>query len=167
VLQNQDLVVWVDEAPPELAERLIAWLSRYRQVFSVFTTNDPGHQLPHSLQRGRIGLTENRGLNEVFFVDLPDRAQLVAIFRQLLIRHHVPLDGIDLERVATDAQGFSAQEAALVVEDALIESLSDNGRHVTSNDLVQALHLRVPGSKVRSEEIGTIRDWAEQHALRA
>ncbi len=175
------MVLWIDEIDKGLAGAtnqasdggaaarvlggLLTWLQeRRRPVFVVATANRIDRLPPELLRRGR--------LDEVFFVDLPDRTARRSIARIHLetaparrLGEAPPLASklgalLDL---AAAAEGFSGAEIEAAIIEARLEAFADS-RPLDAADLATALAATVPLSRARSREIDSLRAWARESA---
>ncbi len=175
------IVLWIDEIDKGLAGAtgqvsdggaaarvlggLLTWLQeRRRPVFVVATANRIDRLPPELLRRGR--------LDEVFFVDLPDRAARRSIARihletaparrlgeapRLASKLGALLD------LAAAAEGFSGAEIEAAIIEARLEAFAGS-RPLAADDLAAALQATVPLSRARSREIDALRAWARESA---
>jgi SpoVK/Ycf46/Vps4 family AAA+-type ATPase len=137
-------------------------------VFVAATAND-FHGLPSELLRkGRF--------DETFFVDLPSRAERIAVWRVHLgraLRH--PRAAGSLQLMAGDemlaelaglTDGYTGAEIEQAVVAALFDAYSER-RALRRDDLVRAVMSIVPLSVTQAERIGALRDWARVRAVSA
>ncbi len=163
-------VLWVDEIEKGLASgegdggasqrvlaTLLTWLAENRRsVFVVATANDIRRLPPELCRKGRF--------DEIFFVDLPNRAARREIFAIHLAKREQDLQRFDLDRLATATEGFSGAEIEQVVVSARYSAAAqglDNGQL-----LLEAQHTR-PLSVVMSESMTALRQWAEGRTVSA
>jgi SpoVK/Ycf46/Vps4 family AAA+-type ATPase len=137
----------------------LSWMQdRKAPVFVAATCNNVNALPPELIRKGRF--------DELFFVDLPNRAERTEIFViQLERRKRNPSD-FDLDRIATAAKGFSGAEIDAAVQGALYAAYSGK-QTLNTQILLDALAQTVPLSTTRSEEIGAQRDWAKERAVPA
>jgi ATP-dependent 26S proteasome regulatory subunit len=137
----------------------LSWMQdRKAPVFVAATCNNVNGLPPELIRKGRF--------DELFFVDLPNRAERAEIFViQLERRRRNPSD-FDLDRIATAAKGFSGAEIDAAVQSALYAAYSRK-QTLNTQILLDALAQTVPLSTTRSEEIGAQRDWAKERAVAA
>jgi SpoVK/Ycf46/Vps4 family AAA+-type ATPase len=170
-------VVWIDElekvfagsgpdsasADAGVSSRLLAsflsWMQdRKAAVFVAATCNNVTVLPPELIRKGRF--------DELFFVDLPNRAERKQIFSiQLAKRKRNPTE-FDLERVAEAAMGYSGAEIDAAVQTGLYAAFSEK-KSLTTQSLLDALAQTVPLSTTRAEEIEALRDWARTRAVGA
>lgn len=175
------IVLWIDEIERGLAGGdapqsdggtasrvvggLLTWMQeRTRPVFVVATANGVDGLPPELLRRGR--------LDEVFFVDLPDRGARRAIARVHLetwpkrqlgaappIADPLPA----LLDVAEAAEGFSGAEIEAAITEARLDAFAE-ARPLAAVDLARALAATVPLSRARREVVDALRAWAVRGA---
>ncbi len=163
------VVLWVDEIEKGLSGSrssgvsdggvsarvfgsLLTWLQeKTAPVFVVATANQIEQLPPELLRKGRF--------DEIFFVDLPARAERREILEIHLARRGRPPAGFDLDLLAGRAAGFSGAE----LEQAVISGLHDafaEGTDLTQAHLERALAESLPLSTTLGEEIARLREWA-------
>ncbi|MGO8698515.1 MAG: AAA family ATPase [Limisphaerales bacterium] len=134
----------------------LTWLSEKKApVFVVATANDISQLPPELLRKGR--------LDEIFFVDLPGRADRAEIFRIHLSKCKREVAAFDLEAMADASNEFSGAE----IEEAINSGLYDAfyGREeLTTAHVLEALRQTVPLAKTMDEQINRLRAWAEGRA---
>jgi SpoVK/Ycf46/Vps4 family AAA+-type ATPase len=137
----------------------LSWMQdRKAAVFVAATCNNVTVLPPELIRKGRF--------DELFFVDLPNRAERKQIFSiQLAKRKRNPTE-FDLERVAEAAMGYSGAEIDAAVQTGLYAAFSEK-KSLTTQSLLDALAQTVPLSTTRAEEIEALRDWARTRAVRA
>jgi SpoVK/Ycf46/Vps4 family AAA+-type ATPase len=162
------VVLWIDElekafasgtsadADGGLSQRLFAsfltWLQEKQDgVFVVGAANDLDRTPPELLRKGRF--------DEIFFVDLPSRAERPGIFAiHLRFRKQDPA-AFDLDALAEASEGFSGAEIEQAVIAALYRALHAKTA-LTTEGVLAALQATVPLSVSRREDIARIRSAA-------
>lgn len=163
-------VLWVDEIEKAFASAasqstdgglsqrmfgcLLTWMQeRAAPVFMVATANNIEALPPELLRKGRF--------DEIFFVDLPTVAVRREIARLHLIRRKVDVATIDLDAIATAAQGCTGAdiEAAIVTSALHAASLK---RSLNTADVIQSLADSAPISLLMRERIDALRAWARE-----
>jgi len=139
---------------------VLSWMQdRAGAVFLVATSNDVSALPPELLRKGRF--------DEIFFVDLPDRAERCAIVRAAL-RQHARQDEavypIDIQAIADATPEFTGAELASLVPDALYAAFADGERAITTADLAAAASTTVPLARTAAEKIDKLRAWAKGRA---
>ena len=137
----------------------LSWMQdRRAPVFVAATCNNVSALPPELIRKGRF--------DELFFVDLPNRAERKQILALQLSKHKRNPATFDLERIGETAHGHSGAEIEAAVQSALYAAFSSH-RELTTESLHEALQATVPLSKIRSEEIEGLRQWARQRAVAA
>jgi SpoVK/Ycf46/Vps4 family AAA+-type ATPase len=166
-------VVWIDEIEKDLqgatsgssdggvsADALGSFLSwmqdRPGEAFVIATSNDVSALPPELLRKGRF--------DEVFFVDLPNKVERIAVLKSALRSHNRGKVTIDHERIANACEGFSGAEIAALVPDALYHAFGDGEREITTGDLLQSASTVVPTSKSSAAKIAKLREWGAVNA---
>ena len=163
-------VLWADEIEKGLSasdsddgvsKRLIGtfltWMSeRKAPVFLVATANDISKLPPELLRKGRF--------DELFFVDLPNKAIRQQIFSIHLGKRSLPPASFQLEKLADLSAGFSGAEIEQAVISAMYAALSE-GEEVTQAHIETELMQTRPLSVIRSEDFKILRDWANQRCV--
>ena len=134
----------------------ITWLQEKKSaVFVIGTANNVRMLPPELLRKGRF--------DEIFFVDLPNRAE-----RREIVEIHLKLRGrdpaaFDVDALVEASEGFSGSELEQVVISALYDAF-DKDEEVTDEYLLHAISETVPLSRTMQEEIASMRDWAKNRA---
>ena len=144
----------------------LTWMSeKTKPVFVIATANNI-HALPSEmLRKGRF--------DEIFFVDLPTKAERKVIFKLHLekrLKNSISKDFAVTEtllnKLAEITEGFVGAEIEQVVISALFEAFSEN-RILSEEDLYKVIKNTVPLSTTQSEQILAIREWANERAVAA
>ncbi len=164
-------VLWIDEIEKAFAgskvgvdqdggvsQRILAtfltWLQEKRsEVFVVATANDIFVLPPELLRKGRF--------DEIFFVDLPDAEERVAIFEIHLGRRKQNPALFDLGALSGATEGFSGAEIEQVVIASLYDALHRQQLLDTPLLLEEAARTR-PLSVSRREDIERLRAMARE-----
>jgi len=137
----------------------LTWLQeKQAPVFVIATANNIQLLPPELLRKGR--------LDDIFFVDLPTRAERTAIFAIHIRRRGRDLARFDLDALASASEGFSGAE----IEQAIISALFDvfeARQELTTEALLASVSATVPLSTTMKEDIDGLRQWAEGRARRA
>jgi len=132
---------------------LLTWLSeKTSPVFVIATANDVSQLPPELLRKGR--------LDEIFFVDLPLKAEREEILRIHIEKRHRDPNNFDLPALAKASEGFSGAE----IEEAIIAGLFDafsDGTELSTKIIRASMAATVPMSKTMSEELSRLRGWAQ------
>lgn len=160
-------VLWIDEiekgitsdgSDGGLSQRvlgtLLTWMAERRsRVFLAATANDISRLPPELVRKGRF--------DEIFFVDLPDRATRVAILEIHLRRRERDPAGFDLEALADACEGFSGAE----IEQAIVAALygaADRGEALNGEHIAAEIARTAPLSLVMAERLEALRAWARE-----
>ena len=134
----------------------LTWLSeKTAPVFVVATANEIAHLPPELLRKGR--------LDEIFFVDLPSRAERREIFRIHLARRSRDAAAFDLAALADASDQFSGAEIEEAINSALYDAFYAR-TDLTTAQVLASIAQTVPLAKTMAEQIGELRTWAEGRA---
>ena len=149
-----------DGVSKRLLGYFLTWMSEHTsRVFLVATSNDIT-QLPAELVRkGRF--------DEIFFVDLPNAKVRQEILSIHLGKRDIEFVGMDLNRVAAAAEGFSGAEIEQAIIAALYACEDDNTQGINEDDLINAIYKTTPLSIVMAEQINALRQWADGRTVKA
>ena len=137
----------------------LTWLSeKAAPVFVVATANDISHLPPELLRKGR--------LDEIFFVDLPDRAERIEIFHIHLQKRGREAARFDAEALADASEDFSGAEIEESINSALYDAFSAGGDIQTAH-VLNALEQTVPLARTMDDQINQLRGWADGRARNA
>jgi SpoVK/Ycf46/Vps4 family AAA+-type ATPase len=166
-------VLWIDEMEKALAGggegdggvsrrvlgTFLTWLSEQRsRIFVVATANDITALPPELVRKGRF--------DEIFFVDLPQRAARADIFAIHARKRNISLSAPEAGALADRSEGFSGAE----IEQAVVAAL------YTSNSLKQPMSAALiahelkstqPLSVVMGEQVAALRAWAKDRTVPA
>ena len=174
-------ILWIDEIEKGFggngAERdggtatrvfgtFLTWMSeKTKPVFVIATANNINALPSEMLRKGRF--------DEIFFVDLPTKAERKVIFKLHLekrlkgsISKNFAITDYLLNRLSETTEGFVGAEIEQVVISALFEAFSEN-RSLQEEDLYKVIKNTVPLSTTQSEQILAIREWANERAVAA
>ena len=137
----------------------LTWLSeKTAPVFVVATANDISQLPPELLRKGR--------LDEIFFVDLPDRDERAEIFGIHLTKRGRDASTFDLEALADASRDFSGAEIEEAINSALYDAFYDK-TDIRTEHVLNSLAQTVPLAKTMDEQISRLRRWAEGRARHA
>lgn len=175
-------VLWIDEIEKAFsgvgssgdsgtATRLfgtfLTWMQEKEKfVFVVATANNIDYLPPELMRKGRF--------DEIFFVDLPTRAErkiIIDIHLKKRLTHPevigaLKLDDSFINPLVERTEGFTGAEIEQVVISGLFEAFSEN-RPITMDDFITAIENTVPLVVTQSEKIRAIREWANVRAVSA
>jgi hypothetical protein len=165
-------VLWVDEMEKALAAgdgdsgvsrrvlgTFLTWLAEQRaRIFVVATANDIQALPPELVRKGRF--------DEIFFVDLPNRAARADILAIHASKRGVKLAPEELNALAGHSEGFSGAE----LEQGIVAALYT--AHSTKQAMCAALILHElratqPLSVVMAEQVNGLRAWARERTVPA
>lgn len=140
---------------------ILSWMQdRAGSVFVIATANNVEALPPELLRKGRF--------DEVFFVDMPTRAERIEVLGAALRQYgQGKAADVDCARIAQATAGFVGAELAALVPEALFVAFADGARAVRTDDLLAAAKATVPLSKTAADKIAALRQWATGRARRA
>lgn len=131
----------------------LTWMQeKTKPVFLIATANDVTKLPPEMLRKGRF--------DEIFFVDLPDKEERKEIFTIHIKKKKRDVASFDLEKLAVATKGYSGAEIEQIVVGSLYVAY-DEGRDITTEDLLAEAKTTVPLSVMMEGEIEELRTWAE------
>jgi SpoVK/Ycf46/Vps4 family AAA+-type ATPase len=137
----------------------LTWMQEKAPGLFVVATANRIDLLPaEMIRKGRF--------DQVFFIDLPDYEERLEIFKIHLTRRNLNPAGLDLERIAERADGWTGAEIEQAVVAALIAARIAN-EPISDKFLYPALRQIVPLSRTMKEQVSHIRSWAYDRAIRA
>ena len=165
-------VLWVDELEKALAGgdgdggvsrrvlgTFLTWLAEQRaRIFVVATANDITALPPELVRKGRF--------DEIFFVDLPQRAARADILGIHARKRNVTLSAAEAEALADRSEGFSGAELEQAVVAALYTSHSLK-RAMSVAMIARELAATQPLSVVMGEQVAALRAWAKDRTVPA
>ncbi|MFD1177616.1 AAA family ATPase [Paenibacillus puldeungensis] len=184
-------ILWIDEIEKALSGQasssqtdggttsrvfgtILTWMQEKKSPVFVFATaNNIASLPPELLRKGRF--------DEIFFVDLPNEQEREEIFRIHIKRIKRDPDQFDIGKMVKlsgestwgDGVRLTGSEIEACVNQALLEAffVKNSAVHpeedVTTADFERAILQSVPLSRVRKEDIGYMRNWAMENAVRA
>jgi SpoVK/Ycf46/Vps4 family AAA+-type ATPase len=165
-------VLWIDEIEKGIASdtndsgtskrvlgTLLTWMAeKDSKVFIVATANDISILPPEIMRKGR--------LDEVFFVDLPDKSVRKEIFEIHLRKREIETTNINLDVIADACEGFSGAEIEQVVVSGLYSTLG-NETNLSTQILLDEISNTRPLSVIMAEDIDYLRNWAAGRTVSA
>ncbi len=137
----------------------LTWMQeKTRGLFVAATANRIDLLPAEMIRKGRF--------DEVFFVDLPLKAEMIEIFKIHLSRRGVDPAEFDLDQVTQFTEGWTGAEIEQCVISALTQARLED-RQITDQDLINIAVKLVPLSRTMKEQISHIRAWAFERAVRA
>jgi SpoVK/Ycf46/Vps4 family AAA+-type ATPase len=138
---------------------LLTWMAEKTQaVFIVATANDISALPPELVRKGRF--------DEIFFVDLPNKAARAAIIDIHLNSRKQKLQETDIEQLADLSVGFSGAELEQAIVSALYSAKAvklELNRQIISEEIKRTKPLSI----VMSEKIAAVRAWAADRTVPA
>ena len=134
----------------------LSWMQeKMAPVLIVATANDVSALPPEFLRKGRF--------DELFFVDLPNQEEREAIWAIQIAKYGRKPESYNCVALAKATDGFTGAE----IEQAFIEGLYDafsRGKEPVVTSLGTLLATQVPLSRLMSEPITALRNWAKGRA---
>ena len=104
--------------------------------------------------------------DELWFVDLPTLEERTKI-SEVVAAKYPACRAVAASDVAATTDEYTGAEIEQAYIDAMYRAFDDNGRPVSTNDVVYAAKTRIPLSKTMSEKIEALRKWAAGRARMA
>ncbi|MDD5258483.1 MAG: AAA family ATPase [bacterium] len=137
----------------------LSWLQDKKEsVFVVATSNDISMLPPELLRKGRF--------DEIFFVDLPNDADRIDIFKIHFNRREFDPAKFDLEQLTKASEGFSGAEIEQSIISALYGAFSQK-KELSTEIIMEEIRNTKPLSVTMSEKISFLREWAQERAVKA
>jgi len=137
----------------------LTWMQeKTRGLFVAATANRIDLLPAEMIRKGRF--------DEVFFVDLPLDDERIQIFKIHLARRGVDPARFNLPQLTQFTIGWTGAEIEQCVVSALTQARLAE-REITEQDLISIAVKIVPLSRTMKEQIGYIRGWAFERAVRA
>jgi len=138
----------------------LSWLQdKTKPVFVVATANRIADLPPELMRKGRF--------DEIFFLDLPTRAERRAILEIHLVRRGRSSDVVNVGAIADASEGFSGAELEQAIVEGLFSAYAAKKKDLETEDVLEAVRSTYPLSKTMSEEIKALRAWANGRARMA
>jgi len=167
------VVLWIDELEnafghdvqgPQggratILASFLTWMQEKPAAVFLAATANRIQALPAELLRkGRF--------DQLFFLDLPGKAERVEIFRVHIGRQGGDVAHFDLNYMAAATKGWSGAEIEQAVKSARIDAFQEQ-RQFDQRDIARAAAKMVPLSQTMKEQIKAIKDWAFGRAVAA
>ena len=137
----------------------LTWMQeKTRGLFVAATANRIDLLPAEMIRKGRF--------DEVFFVDIPAPEEQTEIFRIHLSRRGVDAGRFDLSQLSQFTAGWTGAEIEQCVISAITKARLE-ARDLRQQDLIGVAAKLVPLSRTMKEQIGHIRSWAFERAVRA
>ncbi len=165
-------VLWIDEIEKGISTgssdggtsqrilgTLLTWMAEKKQpVFLVATANDIERLPAELVRKGRF--------DEIFFVDLPDKAVRQEIFAIHLARREQDVTRFNTAVLAEMSEGFSGAEIEQAVVSALYATHAQ-GSTLENHHIEEELLGTRPLSVVMYEKVDYLRQWASERTVPA
>jgi len=165
-------VLWIDELEKGFAgmnggvsdsgttarvfSTFLTWMQeKTKPVFLIATGNNVAQLPPELMRKGRF--------DEIFFVDLPDEKEREEIFNIHLKKRNRDPKKFKVKELASITDGFSGAEIEQLVVGALNAAFFAD-RELTFKDIKFEADNQVPLSRMMSEDIAELREWARMRA---
>jgi len=166
-------VAWIDEIEMAISSNTAEATGALGRMFGFFLTwmqeKPPGLFVAATANRIDLLPAEmiRKGrFDQVFFIDLPTPAERVEIFNIHLRKRGMPIEPLNVERLARYTEGWTGAEVEQCVIAALV-SAKIKDEPLSDDDLILACREIVPISKTMKEQVNHIRSWAFERAVRA
>jgi len=137
----------------------LTWMQeKTRGLFVAATANRIDLLPAEMIRKGRF--------DEVFFVDMPAAQEQLQIFEIHLNRRGVDAGRFQLGQLLQFTVGWTGAEIEQCVISAVTRARLEE-REVKQQDLIEIAAKLVPLSRTMQEQIGHIRNWAFERAIRA
>jgi ATP-dependent 26S proteasome regulatory subunit len=137
----------------------LTWMQeKTRGLFVAATANRIDLLPAEMIRKGRF--------DEVFFVDMPVTEEQIEIFKIHLNRRGVDSGRFPLSQLMQFTMGWTGAEIEQCVISAVTRARLEE-RDVAPQDLIGIAAKLVPLSRTMNEQIGHIRNWAFERAVRA
>jgi SpoVK/Ycf46/Vps4 family AAA+-type ATPase len=165
-------VLWIDELEKGFAgmnggvsdsgttarvfSTFLTWMQeKTKPVFLIATGNNVSALPPELMRKGRF--------DEIFFTDLPDTKERVEIFNIHLKKRNRDPKKFKTAELASITDGFSGAEIEQLVVGALNAAFFAD-RELAYKDIKFEADNQVPLSRMMSEDIAELREWARMRA---
>jgi len=145
----------------------LSWMQeKTKPVFVVATANNINNLPSEMMRKGRF--------DEIFFIDLPtfnERKQIFKVHLQSRLKNpdvigDFVINDETLEHLASLTEGFGGAELEQIVIMGLFDAFAED-RSITMNDFESSIKNTIPLSVTQSEQIRSIREWANIRAVAA
>lgn len=105
-----------------------------------------------------------RRFSEVFFVGLPEKEERKEIFKIHLLKKKRDPANFDLDHLSDISHRYTGAELEKSIKEAIAHTYYDGKRDLTTDDIAGAIAMTKPISKVMSEPIKNMEEWARDRA---
>jgi len=135
---------------------LLTWMQEKKAPVFVFATLNKAEGLPPEVfRRGRF--------DDVFFVDLPTTAERTAIWNVHISKRERDASKFNVSSLVKQSDGYSGAEIEASFVDGMFDAFSAD-EEVTTEHILKAMETNVPLSKMASDKITAMREWAKGKA---
>jgi SpoVK/Ycf46/Vps4 family AAA+-type ATPase len=169
------VILWIDEiekafasagsdsADGGLSQRmfgtLLSWMQDHRQpIFLIATANNIAQLPPELMRKGRF--------DEIFFVDLPEKADRESIFGIHLRKRKREKADFEMQALVEASEGYSGAEIEQAVVSGMYAAFADDVPCNTDH-ILAAIRLSQPLSVVLRERVEQLRAWAKGRCVPA
>jgi ATP-dependent 26S proteasome regulatory subunit len=132
---------------------LLTWLQEKESpVFVIATANNVLSLPPEFMRAGRF--------DEIFFLDLPNKAQRCEIIEKLLLRKKRDPKKFDIEKISNSCENYSPVEIEKAINNGLFIAYSEERRELVDDDVIDEMGKFQPLFNSRREDIEEMRRWA-------
>lgn len=145
----------------------LSWMQeKTKPVFVVATANNINSLPSEMMRKGRF--------DEIFFIDLPtfnERKQIFKVHLESRLKDpdvigNFVINDESLDHLASLTEGFGGAELEQIVIMGLFDAFAED-RSITMNDFENSINNTIPLSVTQSEQIRSIREWANIRAVAA
>lgn len=134
----------------------LTWMQeKTKPVFLIATGNNVEALPPELMRKGRF--------DEIFFVDLPDKAEREEILKIHLKKRNRDPKKFKVKELAEVTFGFSGAEIEQLIIGALNHAFFED-REVTFKDIKEEAEKQVPLSRMMAEDVAYLREWSKLRA---
>jgi len=165
-------VLWIDEIEKGLGQdsndqgiskrilgTLLTWMAENTHpVFIVATANNVSALPPELIRKGRI--------DEVFFVDLPNKNVRQEIFEIHLAKRALDCKQFNTRSLATLSEGFSGAEIEQAIVSARYAAQAQE-TEMNETHILNEITSTQPLSVLMSEKLDELRVWASERTVKA
>jgi AAA+ superfamily predicted ATPase len=157
------VVLWIDELEKGFQATseqgggrafgtFLTWLQeKEKPVFVVATANEVRMLPPELLRKGRF--------DEIFFVDLPDVHERLAVLEIHVRGRDRSPERFDMLKCAEESEKYSGAELEQVVVEAMFDAFAER-REMTDRDLLRVIRESVPLAVTMDDRLKELREWA-------
>lgn len=128
---------------------LLTWMQEKKEpVMVVATANDISGIPPELLRKGRF--------DKIFFVDFPEKEEMVEIFKYHLEKRGQSTSGIDFKKILKKMKkGYSGADIEAIVAEAVEKAFLENRAFITTEDILEIIENETikPTSEVLKSKI--------------